>query len=94
MSEENDNDKEIGTNAPVYTHFDIPLDTFVDCVESYRNRNFDEDLKFITEKFEGIDGLCKKIKSDIHNGIQGDDLEKRDQQFGSNRKDPPKRTGI
>jgi Ca2+ transporting ATPase len=75
-------------------HFDIDLDQCVDLVEDYRNRKFDEDLNTIKNKFGGIEGLGAKLKTDIHTGLKGDDFEIRDDVFGSNTKEKPKRTGF
>jgi magnesium-transporting ATPase (P-type) len=74
--------------------FEVTLDKLIQLVESYRGRKFDEDLKMVTQTFEGVKGLSEKLKTDIHNGLKGDDFDLRDEIYGSNKKEPPKRTGL
>ena len=89
LDEEPDTTSRMNVNG-----FDVSIDKLVHLVESYRNRKFDEDLKMITQDFEGVKGLSNKLKTDIHHGLKGDDFDARDEMYGSNRKEPPKRTGL
>ena len=41
-----------------------------------------------------MEALSQKLEADPVHGLAGDDFEKRDEQYGSNRKAPPKQTGI
>ena len=93
MSRDNDQEPDTGTQL-VNHHFELGLDSLINLVESYRNRKFDEDLKYLNQELEGINGLSKKLKTSVDGGIKGDDLEQRDEQFGTNKKDPPPRTGL
>ena len=78
----------------INTKFSVKLNELVELVETYRNRKFDEDLKSIKGDFGGVDGLAQKLYSSTENGINGDDLDERDKAFGTNAKEPPKRTGF
>lgn len=78
----------------VNTKFDIKLDELVALVELYRSRKFDEDLKAIKSDYGGIEGIAQKLYTDPENGFVPNDIEERDLAFGSNAKDPPKRTGF
>ena len=74
--------------------FDIDLDQCIGLVEDYRNRKFDDDLTTIKQKFDGIEGLSARLRTDINDGLKGDDFEMRDETFGSNQKEKAKRTGL
>jgi P-type Ca2+ transporter type 2B len=63
-------------------------------VESYRNRKFDEDITMLKDEFDGNEGLARKLKSSVTDGLLGDDFAKRDQAFGDNKKEPPRRSGF
>ena len=78
----------------INTKFNVKLQELVDLVELYRNRKFDDDLRSLKEDFGGVEGLAQKLFSNTQDGITGDDLEERDKAFGSNAKEPPKRTGF
>lgn len=87
--------EDVGTSALlVNENFGVTLEQMVELVEAYRNRKFDEDLKMIQTNFEGIEGLANKLNTDIHNGLKCHDLDIRDEYFGSNNKEPPKRTNF
>lgn len=78
----------------VNSKFQVKLQELVDVVELYRNRNFDEDLKALKGDFGGIEGLAQKLCSHTRDGIVPNDLEERDAVFGSNAKDPVKRSNF
>ena len=54
----------------------------------------DDDLNTIKQKFDGIEGLSARLRTDINDGLKGDDFEMRDETFGSNQKEKAKRTGL
>ena len=70
------------------------IEELVELVESYRSRTFDEDITKLKEEYGGEEGLASRIKSNISDGILGDDLELRDSVYGTNRKDPPTRSSF
>jgi len=72
----------------------LTLDELVEFVDSYRTRHFDEDIQILKDKFDGIEGLTRKLRTSASDGLLGDDLAKRDSKFGSNKKDPPQRSGF
>lgn len=74
--------------------FNSCIDELVELVESYRNRQFDEDFQMLKDKFGGNEGLARKLRSSITDGLLGDDFAKRDAAFGSNMKEPPERSGF
>ena len=74
--------------------FPISLDRLVGLIEQYRNRKFDEDIMELKHKFEGVEGLSSKLKTDIKTGIDAVTILDRENDFGSNRKDPPKISGF
>lgn len=88
------NEDEIDDGGQHPQHFDVKLTTLIDLVEAYRGRKFDEDLKFINTTLGGIEGLEKKLMTSATAGIKGHDLDKRDEQYGSNKKLAIKTTGI
>lgn len=88
MSESVDDEQQINSK------FGVKVKDLVDLVELYRNRTFDEDLKALKLEYDGVEGLASKLFSHPNDGIVPNDLEERDQAFGSNAKDPPKRTGF
>lgn len=61
------------------------LEELIDLVESYRNRLFDDDIKFIQEKYINSDGLADKIRTSIVDGLKGDDFEDREMEYGNNK---------
>lgn len=65
--------------------FEAELEDLVDLVESYRSRKFDEDLALIKEKFDGMEGLARKLITDLKDGLKGDDFPERDKEFGDNK---------
>lgn len=73
---------------------DICIAKLVDLVESYRNRHFDEDIQKLNNEFGGIEGIADKLNTSLTKGLAGDDLSKRDAEFGTNKKDPPEREGL
>ncbi len=76
----------------INTKFKIKLSTLVDLIESYRNRKYDEDIKFIKEQLSGMEGLAQSLETDLNDGLVPNDLDERDLAFGSNAKEPAKRT--
>lgn len=70
------------------------IDDLVDIIEAYRQRNFDDDMTIIKEKFEGEEGIAQKLKTSLSDGLLGNDFAARDRYFGSNQKAPPTRTGF
>lgn len=66
----------------------------VNIVDAYRGRKFDEEMTMIRDKFEGDEGLAKKLRTSITDGLEGNDISKRDKHFGSNERDPPERSGF
>lgn len=82
------------TNLPQVEHFGAKLTDLIEVVECYRNRKFDEDLKYINGNLGGVEGLAGKLKTSISDGITGHDVHLRDEQYGSNKKEPPQQTGI
>jgi hypothetical protein len=41
-----------------------------------------------------MDGIAEKLNTDLVKGLLGDDLLKRDAEFGTNKKDPPERARL
>lgn len=78
----------------VVRKFAVSLSQLVDLVESYRNRKFDDDISMLKHKFEGIDALSDKLKTNTKSGIDETTVIDREVEFGSNRKDPPKISGF
>lgn len=72
----------------------IFLDQLVELVESYRNRQFDEDIQKLKDEYGGTEGVAEKLKTSLTNGLVGDDLLRREDVFGTNKKDPPERAGL
>ena len=76
-----------------WLHFHLRiLDELVKLVESYRGREFDEDFQMLKDRFDGNEGLARKLRSSVTEGLLGDDFNKRENTFGHNRKDPPVRS--
>lgn len=78
----------------INTKFKVKVSDLVDLVETYRNRKFDEDLKVLKGDYGGVEGIAEKLFSDVKNGLTPNDIEERDLVFGSNAKDPPKRSSF
>lgn len=78
----------------VVRKFAVSLSQLVDLVESYRNRKFDDDISMLKHKFEGLDALSDKLKTNTKGGIDETTVIDREVEFGSNRKDPPKISGF
>ena len=89
-----DEGNQIISGEAAINKFPINIDQLVSVVEHYRNRKFDEDIMEIKHKYEGVDGLCEKLKTSIKGGIDVITLQDREDDFGSNRKDPPKISGF
>lgn len=67
----------------------------METVNAYKSRTFDEDIMYIKNELGGLEGLTQKLRVDTAKGLSNNDqadLDKRDAQFGSNYKPPPKRT--
>ncbi len=75
-------------------YFGVEAKPLIDLVDSYMTRKFDEDLKYIEDKFGDLDSLADKVKTSLKDGLEGNDFEKRDEHFGSNEKAPPPTKGI
>ena len=73
---------------------DISIEKLVDLVECYRDRKFDEDIQKLKDEFGGMEGIADKLKTSLSKGLLGDDLLKREVEFGTNKKDPPERAGL
>jgi hypothetical protein len=65
--------------------YGVELEELIELVESYRNRLFDEDIKFIQEKYDNAEGLSMKLKTKIKDGLKWDDFEERDIEYGNNK---------
>jgi hypothetical protein len=65
--------------------FEVEMEQLIELVELYRNRKFDEDFQSIKENYQGAEGLAQKLKSNIKDGLSGDDFEERDLEYGSNK---------
>lgn len=78
----------------INTKFKVSIKQLTGLIDSYRQRTFDEDMKYIKGEFGGIDGLAEKLYTDLKNGITPVDLEERDLAYGSNAKDQLKVTGF
>lgn len=63
-------------------------------MEGYRCRRFDEEIHSLKDEYGGIETICEKLKTSPTNGLKGDDLLKRDDAFGSNKKEPPQRASF
>lgn len=61
-------------------------------VEAYRQRTYDEDVKYLENDLKGVEGLEESLKTTVEKGLTGHDFEERDSVFGSNQKEPFKRT--
>ena len=90
----NTNEEENHTAQPNVKHYDVTLDSLMGIVNAYQSRKFDEDLKYIQHDMGGLETLSQKLGTCAQSGLNGDDFEKRDHQFGSNKKEKPKTTGI
>ena len=66
-----------------------------DLVELISERG-DHGLERLHVRFGGLEGLAKKLGSDLHNGIPGTDkdMEERARVFGRNRVPPPRSKGL
>lgn len=53
---------------------------------SYKRNNLTIDFQI------GVEGLASKLKSNLETGLSSNDLDKRVEHFGTNKKDPPIRT--
>jgi magnesium-transporting ATPase (P-type) len=78
----------------INSKFGVKISELVELVETYRGREFDDDLKAIKANHGGVEGLSEKLHTDCHNGIIPTDLEERDAVFGINKKKPPTRTSF
>ncbi len=78
----------------INTKFKVTIKQLTGLIDAYRQRTFDEDMKYIKGEFGGIDGLAEKLYTDLKNGITPIDLEERDLVYGSNAKDQLKVTGF
>eukprot|EP00343_Euplotes_focardii_P007905 CAMPEP_0205819478 /NCGR_PEP_ID=MMETSP0206-20130828/1867_1 /ASSEMBLY_ACC=CAM_ASM_000279 /TAXON_ID=36767 /ORGANISM="Euplotes focardii, Strain TN1" /LENGTH=1118 /DNA_ID=CAMNT_0053113125 /DNA_START=29 /DNA_END=3385 /DNA_ORIENTATION=+ len=78
----------------INTKFGVKRDDLVDLIELYRGRKFDEDLKGLKGDYNGVEGIAEKLHSDPRNGIIPNDLDERDEAFGSNKKEPSKRNSF
>jgi P-type Ca2+ transporter type 2B len=67
-------------------------DELIELVETYRSRKFDEDFQLLKDKFDGNEGLARKLRSSVSEGLLGDDFNKRDKTFGDNVKEPTVRS--
>lgn len=65
--------------------FPVDLDKLIAIVEQYRSRKFDEDVVFLRTQVDGAEGLAQKLKTSFNEGLKGDDLENREELFGSNK---------
>ena len=61
-------------------------------VDDYRLRNYDEDLKKISQ-LEGVEGVATALGSNCSTGLDGKDFDQRTKEFGSNAKPPIERSG-
>ncbi len=67
----------------------------MDIVEQDRQKTYAEDLEYLDNDLGGLENLASKLETDVHNGIltsTAECLDKRDKQFGTNKKKPFKRT--
>lgn len=67
----------------------------MDLVKAYQQKDYDEELTYLTDTLGGVDELAHKLKTDPTDGIRvtsEEELNERDEVFGHNRKDPFKRT--
>ena len=94
LSEMENEGVQIISAEAVIRKFSITLDQLVSVVENYRNRKFDEDITVLKHKHEGIDGLWDRLKTSIKGGIDVMTLQDREDDFGSNKKDPQKISGF
>lgn len=79
----------------INTKFKVSIKQLTGLVDAYRQRTFDEDLKYVKGEFGGIEGLAEKLYTDLKNGINPSvDLDERDMVYGTNAKDPLKVTGF
>ena len=62
----------------------LDLDTLVNMVEAYRQRTYDEDVKYLENDLKGVEGLEESLKTTVEKGLTGHDFEERDSVFGSN----------
>lgn len=79
-------------NALKQSKFKVSVHDMMKLIDSYRNRKFDEDIMSLKNDYGGPEGLAEKLVSSTKNGIVPNDLEQRDEVFGTNKKNPPKRT--
>ena len=64
-------------------------------VDKYKTRTYVEDNEYLDDELGGVSHLAKALKTDLERGItctEVEDLAERDEVFGSNKKDPFKRT--
>ena len=67
----------------------------MDLVKAYQQKDYDEEIKYLAETLGGVDELAHKLKTDPTDGIHVttvEELDERDEVFGTNKKDPFKRT--
>lgn len=65
-------------------------------IEAYQNRKFVDDIEYLQKRFGSMDLLAKELQTDLDKGIKDsqEELLRRVDQFGTNRKDPPIRTSY
>ena len=70
------------------------IEKLVELVESYRNRQFDEDITMLRDSFGSEQGIAQKLNANLKDGLLWDDFLLRDANFGTNKKTPPQQTGF
>ncbi len=63
-------------------------------MDKYKTRKYVEEIDYLIDNLGGVDGLCRSLKTDADRGITMDleELNMRDEVYGTNKKDPFKRT--
>jgi len=64
--------------------FDIDKDEIDKIFQKYQQRKTNEEIKYINEKHNGLEGLSKKLKTSLDTGISNNTLELRRQTFDTN----------
>mmetsp|Transcript_47365 Transcript_47365/g.62663 ORF Transcript_47365/g.62663 Transcript_47365/m.62663 type:complete len:104 (-) Transcript_47365:117-428(-) len=58
-------------------------------IKEYKSRTFDEDIKAV-DSHQGVESISNKLKTNLENGLTGEDFPARKEFFGDNFREPLK----
>ena len=64
--------------------FDIDKIEIDNIFKIYQQRKSNEEIEYINSTHQGLEGLAKKLKSDLNTGISSNTLEARREAFDNN----------